>query len=114
MTSLYAKYIKELNCGRDIIEIDSVGFISFYIHPDQIYIEDTYIKPDHRNGLIFKSLFNQVFDLAKGRGISILTHAIVKTHSDFEKMEARSMRYGFKKVGETETECCYLRSLKNE
>ena len=109
--SLYSEYVKELDCGREIVEIEDVGFISYYRHPDQIYIEDTYIRPEHRNGLIFQSLFDQVCDVAKKYQINSLTHAIVKTHSDFGKMEQRSKRFGFEKVGETATECLYARSL---
>lgn len=111
--SLYLEYVKEVGCGRDIIEIKGIGFISYFKHPDQIYIEDTYVRPKYRNGSIFKELFDQICEVAKKYSIDTITHAIVKTHSDFKKMEMRSLKYGFKKVGETETECCYLRSLKN-
>ena len=113
MSSLYAKYVKELDCGRDIIEIDNVGFISYYKHPNEIYIEDTYIVPEKRDGLVFKELFDMVFNVAKQNSVNLLTHGIVKTHSDFNKMEQRSKKFGFVKVGETDTDCLYARSLKD-
>lgn len=109
--SLYAEYVKEVDCGRDIIEIEDVGFISYYRHPDQIYIEDVYLKPQHRDGKTFERLFNDILDIALKYNIKCITHAIVKTHSDFSKMEARSKKFGFEKVGENDTECCYLRRL---
>lgn len=111
--SLYFQYVKELTCGRDIIEIDNVGFITYCVHPDQIYIEDTYVLPEHRNGLIFKSLFDQIVDIAKGNNLNVITHDIAKAHSDFDKMERRSLRYGFKKLCENETECSYMKELSD-
>lgn len=111
--SLYAQYIDELKCGREIIE-DDKSFIVYYRHPDQVYIEDTYVSPEFRNGETFRGLFNKILEVAKKHSIDIITHAIVKTHADFDKMEKRSIRYGFKKVGETDTECLYLRRLRDE
>lgn len=110
--SLYSKYVEEVGGGREVIE-DEISFIAYYRHPDQIYIEDTYILPEHRNGKVFADMFQKIVAIANKHSIDTITHAIIKTHSDFEIMEKRSLRYGFIKVGETETECCYLRSLKN-
>ncbi len=111
---LYAKYVNEVKCGRDIYEIPSIGFIAYYRHPDQIYIEDTYVIPEIRKGgEMFLKLFNHVVALAKKHSIDTLSHSIVKKHSGFDKMEKGTLRFGFVKIGENETECFYTKGLNN-
>jgi len=111
---LYAKYVNEVKCGRDIYEIPSIGFIAYYRHPDQIYIEDTYVIPEIRKGgEMFLKLFNHVVALAKKHSIDTLSHSIVKKHSGFDKMEKRTLRFGFVKIGENATECFYTKGLNN-
>jgi GNAT superfamily N-acetyltransferase len=111
--SLYSEYVKELECGRDIIEIDKVAFVTYFIHTDtkECYIEDMYIRPRYRNGgLCFKILKN-VEDIAKKKGCTELTHGIVKAHKDHKTIKLISEKYGFRFVHETETEVYFAKEI---
>lgn len=111
--SLYSEYVKELCCGRDVIEIDKVAFVTYYIHTDikECYIEDMYIRPRYRNGgLCFKILKN-VEDIARKKGCTVLTHGIVKKHKGFETVKLISEKYGFKFILETETEVYFAKDI---
>jgi GNAT superfamily N-acetyltransferase len=104
--SLYSEYVKEIGCGRDVIEIDKVAFVTYFIHLDikECYIEDMYIRPRYRNGgLCFKILKN-VEDIARKKGCTNLTHGIVKSHKNFEMIKLISEKYGFVQCHTTETE----------
>lgn len=111
--SLYSEYIAELNCGREIVEVDKVWFIAYMIHTDikECYIEDMYIRPRYRNrGLCFKIL-SSLEDIAKKRGCTQLTHAIVKKHKAFETIKFISEKYGFVQCHENDTEVYFAKEI---
>jgi GNAT superfamily N-acetyltransferase len=112
--SLYSDYIREISCGREIIEIEGIAFATYFIHTDlkECYIEDMYIRPRYRNGGMLSKLLSDIERFAKEKGCTTLTHGVVKTHKKFREVRAISRLNGFKEVHETETEVYFAREIK--
>ena len=112
--SLYSEYIREIGCGREVLEIEGVAFATYYIHTEQkeCYIEDMYIRPRYRNGGMLTKLLSDVERFAKDKGCIVLTHGVVKKHRKFDQVKSISHIHGFKEVHETETEVYFARDIK--
>lgn len=79
--SLYSDYIREFKGGRQIIEIDNVAFVTFYIHTEskECYIEEMYIRPRYRKQGLAEKLINDVKRMSRESGcILIKKHSRVK------------------------------------
>jgi GNAT superfamily N-acetyltransferase len=79
--SLYSDYIRETKEGRDIIEIDNVAFVTFYIHTEnkECYIEEMYVRPRYRKqGIAFKLLLDVKRMAREKNCILIKKHSRVK------------------------------------
>lgn len=111
--SLYSEYVREINCGREIIEVDKVFFLTYIIHTDikECYIEDMYIRPRYRNGGLCFKILKDVQDLAKKRGCTVLTHGIVRKHKNFDTIKTISEKFGFVQCHETETEVYFAKDI---
>jgi GNAT superfamily N-acetyltransferase len=111
--SLYADYVREINCGRNIVEVDKVWFLTYYVHKDirECYIEDMYIHPRYRNGGLCFKILNGIQDTAKKMGCTQLTHAIVKKHKNFEGIKLISEKFGFVQCHETDKEVYFAKEI---
>ena len=112
--SLYSEYVREISCGREVMEVDKVYFVTYFIHLDikECYIEDMYIRPRYRNGGLCFKVLKTVEDIARKKGCTMFTHGIVKTHKNFEVIKIMSEKYGFKYIYESETEVYFAKDIE--
>ena len=92
--TLYAKYIKE-RMGRDIIEVDG-GFITYRCANGECFMADMYVEQSKRGGLLFKKLIEQLSDIAKEAGCSIITATIHIADPGCSHNLASALKIGFK------------------
>lgn len=95
IVSLYSEYIGE-QTKKSIIETEK-GFVT-YSFPDKttVYIEDIYIKPEHRKTHEASNLANQVVSIAKERGCTRLLGSVVPSTNNSTKSLLVLTSYGMK------------------
>lgn len=81
MSSLFGQYIRERQ-NKEIVE-DERGFCTYFYLKDGVYIEDLYVKPDHRQAGVASSYADKVAELAKAKGFNKMygSVALMANHS---------------------------------
>ncbi len=94
--SLYSEYIQERE-GKSIVESD-VGFATYSIVKDGIYIIDLYVKPDYRKSRIAADFADQIADIAKEKGLKKLFGSVAPSTNGSTASLKVLLAYGFKLV----------------
>jgi ribosomal protein S18 acetylase RimI-like enzyme len=92
--SLYAEYLKELE-NRDTVEHEW-GFATFSTNGDFCYLDNIYVKPDHRRSRLATALANEVELIAKSRGCKILIGTIVPSLPGSTDRLVAALSFGLK------------------
>ncbi len=71
---MYADYLKERE-GTDVLETTE-GFCTYRIKGQECYIEDIYVKPEHRRGHSASRMADKVAEIAKASGCAILSGSV--------------------------------------
>ena len=83
--SLYAQYLAE-RCGHSIIETDE-GFATYEIDGSVLYIRDIFVIQDARRQGLASQIADQVCDLARAKGCTVLIGTIdPTTHGAHESL----------------------------
>lgn len=72
--SLYSEYIKE-RAGIDTLETEN-GFMSYRIQGKECFINDVYVRPEHRLTGEGARMLGAVIAIAKEQGCSLLTSTV--------------------------------------
>lgn len=92
--SLFADYIKELH-NKEIIE-DNRGFATYFFIEQGVYIEDIFVKPEHRHEGVASVYADQIAKIAKEKGISKMFGSVVASrHSSTSSLKVL-LSYGFR------------------
>ena len=96
--SLYGDYIKERK-GYEIIE-DEYGFATyglFYVdNKPALYIEEIYVKPEHRKTKIASEYADRIAEIAKNRGYNKIVGSVSTTCLKAHESLLVLISYGFK------------------
>lgn len=94
MPSLYAQYIAERE-GKEILETEH-GFATYLIRGLECYIEDLYIKPEHRESGLASKMADEIAIQAKERGCKyLLGSTVVEAQGSTTALKVL-LAYGFK------------------
>lgn len=91
--SLYGQYIKERE-GKSILEKD-YGFATYVINGQECYIEDIYVVPEMRKKHVASELANEVVEIAKAKGCTVLTGTVSPTAKGATESLKVLLAYGF-------------------
>lgn len=94
MASLFGQYIKE-RTNREIIE-NHIGFATYVVEKDSIYIEDVFVIPSYRKSRVASDFVNQIAQIAKDKGIKKLYTSVVPTANGSTISLVACVKYGFK------------------
>lgn len=72
--SLYAQYLSE-RLGSSVLETDD-GFATYTFIGTTVYIKDIYVVPDKRRTGLASGMADQICELAKDRGCTVLAGSI--------------------------------------
>lgn len=95
--SLWSDYVKE-RLGWSVLEVES-GFIAYHLRPPECSIEEFYVEPEQRGGLLPKRLADQVFRLAGEAGAERMWAKVTPGLPGAEHALRTNLRYGFKLAG---------------
>lgn len=93
---MYVDYIKE-RTNKDCIYSDK-GFATFSFNESSCYIEDIYIKPEFRKSGEASRLADEITEIAKQKGYSILTGSVCPSGNGSTNSLKALLAYGFKLV----------------
>lgn len=94
---MWADYQKERH-GYETIEVEG-GFICFDVRPPNASIEEFYVRPDLRGGLLPKRLADQVFKVARSKGAKVMWARVTPGIEGAEHALRTNLHYGFKLAG---------------
>jgi len=92
--SLYADYIKQRE-GKEIVETD-IGFATYTIVKDGMYIEDIFVSSDHRHSGEAARMADQIADIAREKGLKKLFGSVVPTANHSTTSLKVLIAYGFR------------------
>lgn len=92
--TLYARYLAERE-SYSIIE-DEIGFASFKIFDDKVYLRDIYVLPEHRQSGYATKLADKVVEVAKRAGCKIMMGSVDPRLNGRDQSVAALMGYGLK------------------
>ena len=92
--SLYGDYIKERE-NKSIVESD-VGFATYSVAKDGIYIEDIYVRPEYRKGHIAADMADQIAVIAREKGLHKLYGSVCPSANGSTASLKVLLAYGFK------------------
>ena len=91
--SQYGDYIKE-RLGDEIIESE-LGFITYVVNKDNVYVKEVYIVPEFRGRHAASELCNQVVDKAAGLGLTKIYGSVVPSANGSNTSLKVLLAYGF-------------------
>lgn len=71
---LYADYIKERE-GLDLVSVE-MGFATYKIHEEVVYIQDIYVAPEYRRGHVATELAEKIAGMGKEAGCKYITGSV--------------------------------------
>ena len=94
MPSLYAQYILERE-GKHILETER-GFATYSILGAEVYVQDIYIKPEHRKSGEAAAMTDCIAIIAKEKGCKVMTGTVCpSTNGSTDSLKAL-LAYGFR------------------
>lgn len=93
MNSLFGEYIKE-RLNKDIIE-DSRGFATYFFINDGVYIEDIYVRPEHRQSGVASQFADEIAKIAKEKGYSKMYGSVAPSARHSTSSLKVLLAYGF-------------------
>lgn len=103
--SLYADYIKERE-GKEIVE-NSKGFATYSLQGDGYYIEDIFVKPEHRKEGVAAQLADIIAEIAISKGVKKLYGSVCPFTAGSTTSIKVLIAYGFK-LHSAQTNMIYL------
>jgi ribosomal protein S18 acetylase RimI-like enzyme len=107
--TLYARYLKERE-GIETLESEH-GFATYLLRPTDCYIIDIYVVPELRQSGLAKQLADQIVEIAKERGIKLLTGSVDRRDPNAQRNEAVLLAYGMRKAREDNFMNYYLKEI---
>lgn len=95
MPSHFANYIYERE-GKSIFE-DERGFVTYMFWPEQqaVYMEDIYVRPEHRKSGVTYEFVQQVSNVAKLKGYKYLIGTVKPTANGATTSLKGMLAHGF-------------------
>lgn len=93
MESLFAQYIKERG-GKEIIESDK-GFATYYYVNNGCYIEDIFVKEEHRKSGEASRLADQISEIARSKDCRYLYGTVCPSANGATSSLKVLLAYGF-------------------
>ena len=108
---MWADYYHE-RLGGEVILKEGVGFCAYRVSGEEIYLEEMYIDPKHRNAREASELADMVMDIGKERGCKTMTATV-----DLRTLTARdglfaTLGYGFKPVSAHNNVVCFAKEIE--
>ncbi len=109
--SMWTDYKKELE-GRSAIETD-YGFIVYDFYENQdVYLEEIYVKPEHRRKKAATELVDMVIEIAKLKGSKNVWASIVPSKNNPTSSMEAHIAYGFKIKAASENMIWMIKEIK--
>lgn len=89
----YAEYLK-LH-GKHLLEVDE-GYATYMDFKDGIYIEDIYVRPEHRKDGIASKMADVIAMIAKTKGLNKLYGSVRPSYQYSTESMKILLAYGFK------------------
>lgn len=74
MDSLFSLFKKEYN-NTEVIEVEN-GFATFIFKGDMVYLEDIFVRAEHRNTGLATILADSVAEIAKQQGCTVMLGSV--------------------------------------
>ena len=110
MASLFGQYIKE-RTNREIIE-NHIGFATYVIEKDSIYIEDVYVLPEYRKNNVASDFVDQIAQIAKDKGLSKILTSVVPSANGSTISLMVCLKCGFKLDSSTNNFILLLKEIE--
>lgn len=93
MSSLYFQYIKERE-NLDFVEIEE-GFFTYKINGDECYLNNVFLKPEHRGTPATIKIMNKIIEAAQSRDCKLISANVYLNDHGFHRTIKSALKLGF-------------------
>lgn len=111
LEKMFDEYVKERGMGPRVLFRPEVGFATYHINAPECYIEDIFVLPAFRKSHEASRIADEIVEIAKKHGCSMLTGSVVPTAKGAEASRKVLVAYGFRLFGVNENFEKYIKEI---